>query len=121
MSEDMADLQIWLDRKFKAIDERIRKIEQSSWAEERADSDFDFAEVRHETIRHFCDAFGITTDEELLALRTDIEAFDNNLDDSWTELQGLREKTEDMNENLGDVLERVDTASQLINDLRNDL
>jgi len=36
-------------------------------------------------------------------------------------LQELRQKDENMRDNLGDVLERVNTASEMITDLRRNL
>ena len=77
--------------------------------------------VSREAVVYFCDAFGIDNDDGLNVLLREIEAFDDGLEESWTELQELREKDENMRENLGDVLERVDTASGMLNDLRRDL
>jgi cytidylate kinase len=118
MSEDMADLQVWLDRRFKAIDERVRKIEATDKPDE---PNMVFDQVSREAVMRFCNAFGIDNDDGLNSLLCDIEAFDGGLEESWDELQRLREKDENIKENLGDVLERVDTASEMLNDLRRDL
>ena len=91
MSEDMADLQVWLDRKFKAIDERVRKIE----ATDKPDApNMGFDDVSREAVMNFCNAFGIDNDDGLNSLLRDIEAFDGGLEESWDELQRLREKDE---------------------------
>ena len=80
-----------------------------------------FDDVSREAVMNFCNAFGIDNDDGLNSLLRDIEAFDGGLEESWDELQRLREKDENIKENLGDVLERVDTASEMLNDLRRDL
>jgi len=118
MSEDMADLQVWLDRKFNAIDERIRKIEAT---DEPDSAHMVVDHVSREAVGYFCDAFGIDNDVGLNSLLRDIEAFDGGLEESWEELQELRQKDENMRDNLGDVLERVNTASEMITDLRRNL
>lgn len=70
MSEDMADLQIWLDRKFNAIDGRIRKIEATN---EPDAPNMVFDQVSREAVMRFCDALGINNDDGLDSVLRDIE------------------------------------------------
>lgn len=118
MNKDMADLRVWLNRKFKEIDERVLKIEATDKPDE---PNMVFDQVSREAVMRFCDAFGIDNDDGLNSLLRDIEAFDGGLEESWDELQDRRQKDENMRDNLGDVLERVNTASEMIADLRRDL
>ena len=111
-----------VEERYMNMQSRLSELEEKVKSDATHDKpNMVFDQVSREAVMRFCNAFGIDNDDGLNSLLRDIEAFDGGLEESWDELQRLREKDENIKENLGDVLERVDTASEMLNDLRRDL
>ena len=122
MSEEIGNLLGIVEERYMNMQSRLSELEKkvkSDSTHDKPNMVVDY--VSHEAVIRFCNALGMTNDAVLDSLLRDIQAFDRNLDDCWTELQELREKDENMGENLGDVIECVYNATGMLNDLRSDL
>ena len=111
-----------VEERYMSMQSRLSELEEKAKADSaRGGPEMVGNYLSREAVIRFCDSFGIENDDHLDSLLRDIQAFDGGLEESWTELQELREKDENMGENLGDVIECVYNATGMLNDLRSNL
>ena len=111
-----------VEERYMSMQSRLSELEEKAKSDSaRGGPEMVGNYLSREAVIRFCDAFGIENDDHLDSLLRDIQAFDGGLEESWTELQELREKDENMGENLGDVIECVYNATGMLNDLRSNL